>query len=194
VGLYTGRLTVHPEQRHLVVICLILAKILLMWSCSWPELLTSGLACELVLHLGMDWVYGSLLLVYDEFRTKYRLFLWYAMLIHGQRRVFQFTYYIGSTWSWDSVVTRLWVRCPSNCCSIPVRIDRFFSSPKYPYWLWDPPSPLFNWNRGLFLWGWKEPGCEGDHWPYLVMSWTVSGAISTFTLMPSWHAQGQLCL
>jgi hypothetical protein len=30
VGLYTGRLTVHPEQRHLVVICLILIEILLM--------------------------------------------------------------------------------------------------------------------------------------------------------------------
>jgi hypothetical protein len=47
---------VHPEQRHLVVICLILIEILLMWSCSWPEFLTLGLACEIVLPFGVDWV------------------------------------------------------------------------------------------------------------------------------------------
>jgi len=194
VGLYTGRLTVHPEQRHLVVICLILVEILLMWSCSWSEFLTSGLACELVLLFGVDWVCGSLLLIYDKFWTKFRPFLWYTV---GQRMAFRFIYFISSTWSWArviSLVTRLWVRCPSNYCLIPVRIDIFFSSLKCPYWLWDTPSPLFNWYRGLFLWGWKEPTCEGDHTPYLVLSLTMSGAVSAFTLMPSWHTKGQLHL
>ena len=168
-----------------------------MWSCSWPEFLTSGLARELVLPLGVDRVCGSLLLIYEKFWTKCRHFFWYAVLIQGQRMELQFIYFISSTCSWASVislVTRLWVRCPSNYCSIPVRIDRFFSSPKYPYWLWDPPSPLFNWYRGIFLWGWKEPGWW--RWPLTLSSAELNSWVELCLPSPLClhYTQGQLHL
>jgi hypothetical protein len=35
-------------------------------------------------------------------------------------------------------------------CSNPSSGKRFFSSPKHPYWLWDPCGLLFNGYEGLF--------------------------------------------
>jgi len=54
-------------------------------------------------------------------------------------------------WSWWTVI---WT---SN--------TRFFPSPKYPYWLWSPPSLVFIENRGFFHREWRAWRIKLEHSP-----------------------------
>jgi hypothetical protein len=123
-----------------------------------------------------------------------------------------------SIWSWDRVVgvlTRLWAGKPSVHGSILYRGKRFFSSPKWPDWLWFI-QPAMQWVLGgsvpsciaARVWS-SVPSCIAARvWSSVpsciaarVWSWPLKQLTAQVNSewmppksmpMPSWHMQGKL--
>jgi hypothetical protein len=75
----------------------------------------------------------------------------------------------------QALLTTKHTRRSRYCNSIPGKSKIFFSSPKYPDWLWDPPSLQFN-GQGFLPWWWSGRGKNltiPSKYTFMACTWTI---------------------